>query len=358
MKSAVNFTLRIYIVFVIFVFSTGVILAITPAFIIGDENFPVPDNLSGEVFCHIVSSQFFVFTFGKISVAIVMLLAIDRWYAITRPAKYKASFKRGRVIMYITGVSLFCCGLNWQSLIEKKLVIKGGKPSCVWISLIKSKTTTQIFTVVYVTFTFFVPLSISMITFFHLWRVMRRTRDRFSRSNHTKAFKSLLRMCAITGLFLALCWIPNQFVYVLSKFGITQLDTPLHHATVVLAMFNSCINPWIYGATNRNYRRKFKRILCFWKKAEVGPEETDMTARERGTRSSHDGRITKSEQRQEESRCVDYSAFIREGSHAKDQNLQGESSKDISMAGISGGDAEGQMSKKTSDEDSNKLSTA
>jgi len=126
---------------------------------------------------------------------------------------------------------------------------------------------------------------------------------------------------------------------VLSKFGITQLDTPLHHATVVLAMFNSCINPWIYGATNRNYRRKFKRILCFWKKAEVGPEETDMTARERGTRSSHDGRITKSEQRQEESRCVDYSAFIREGSQAKDQNLQGESSKDISMAGISGGDA-------------------
>ena len=329
-------------IFVVLIFA-GVILAITPAFVIGDENFPVPGNLGGDVFCHILSSQYFVFTFGKISVAIVMLLAIDRWYAITRPVRYKATFKRRKVITYITSVSMVCCALNWQALIEKKLVMKDGTPSCVWITLIENKFLSQIFAVVYVAFTFFIPLSISMITFFHLHRVMRKSRDRLASSNNTKSFKSALRMCAITGLFLALCWIPNQFVYVLSKFNITQLDTPLHHATVVLAMFNSCVNPWIYGATNRNYRKKFTRILCFWKKMEVAAEGTDITGKERASRRSHFGRFSKTDHQQEGARIVDYSVFVRESSQAKPENHREKNSTNISMTGIPHDDDETQI---------------
>ena len=272
-----------------------------------------------------------------------MLLAIDRWYAITRPVKYKATFKRRKVIMYITSVSMVCCALNWQALIEKKLVMIDGTPSCVWITLIENKFLSQIFTVVYVAFTFFIPLSISMITFFHLHRVMRKSRDRLASSNNTKSFKSALRMCAITGLFLALCWIPNQFVYVLSKFNITQLDTPLHHATVVLAMFNSCVNPWIYGATNRNYRKKFTRILCFWKKMEVAAEGTDITGKERASRRSHDGRFSKTDHQQEGARIVDYSVFVRESSQAKPENHREKNSTNISMTGIPHDDDETQI---------------
>jgi len=174
-------------------------------------------------------------------------------------------------------------------------------------------------------------------------QVMRRSRDRLARSNNLKSFKSLLHMCATTGLFLALCWIPNQFVYMLSKFNITQLDTPLHHAIVVLAMFNSCVNPWIYGATNRNYRKKFTRILCFWKKMEVTPEKTDITEKERGTRRSHDGRFSKTEHQPEGSRVVDYSAFAREGSQAKPENYQQEGNGNISMTGIAHDDDESQI---------------
>ena len=272
-----------------------------------------------------------------------MLLAIDRWYAITRPVKYKATFKRRKVVTYITSVSMVCCALNWQALIEKKLVMKEGTPTCVWITLIENKFLAEIFTVVYVAFTFFIPLSISMITFCHLHRVMRKSSDRLASSNNTKSFKSALRMCALTGLFLALCWIPNQFVYVLSKFNITQLDTPLHHATVVLAMFNSCVNPWIYGATNRNYRKKFTRILCFWKKVEVAPEETDVTGKERETRRSQDGRFSMTEHQAEGLRVVDYSAFVRESSQAKPENHHEESNRNISMTGRPHDDDESQI---------------
>ena len=328
----------------VFVFiSTGVVLAITPAFVIGDENFPVPENVAGDFFCHLLSSQYFVFTFSKISVAIVMLLAIDRWYAITRPVKYKATFKRGKVIMYITGVAMVCCALNWQALIAKKLVMKDGITSCVWITLIENKSTSQIYTVVHVAFTFLIPLSISMITFFHLYRVLRSSNYRLTRRSRPKSFNSLLRMCAITGFFLALCWIPNQFVYVLSKFNITHFDTPLHHATVVLAMFNSCVNPWIYGATNRNYRKKFTKILCFWKKVEVAPERAIITAKERGTRIKHDARLSKSEEHPEPS------AFVLERSQAKSENHQ-DRNRGVSVTGILREDKEYHIRDETANE--------
>ena len=272
-----------------------------------------------------------------------MLLAIDRWYAITRPVMYKVTFKRRRVIIFITTVSMVCCALNWQALIEKKLVIEDGTPSCVWITLVENKFFSQIFTAVYVAFTFIIPLFISMITFFHLHRVMRRSRNGLARGKNTKSFKSPLRMCAITGLFLALCWIPNQSVYLLSKFNITQLDTPLHHVTVVLAMFNSCVNPWIYGATNRNYRKKFARILCFWKKIKVTPEQTDINGKERGTRRSHDGRSSKNEHQLDGSNAVYHSTFVSESSQAKLENHQEESDRNISMTGIAHDDDESQI---------------
>ena len=149
------------------------------------------------------------------------------------------------------------------------------------------------------------------------------------------------------GLFLAVCWIPNQFVYLLSKFNITQLDTPLHHATVVLAMFNSCVNPWIYGAANRNYRRKFIKILCFLKKVHVAPEETDITVRERGTRSSRNAvRFGKTEQQTEGSRSMDCSVRVHEASQVKPVYRQVESKK---MVGISKEDTENQLREETVD---------
>ena len=290
-----------------FVFFTGVILAITPAFVIGDINFPVPEHLAGDVFCRIISSQYFVFTFSKISVAIVMLLAIDRWYAITKPFKYKVTFKRWKVVVYITSVSVVCCALNWQALIEKKLKIEGRTTICIRFILIENQFVSQIFTVVHVTFTFLIPVVVAMLTFLHLNRVMRRSQYRHAKGSRPKSLNRVLRMCAITGLLLALCWIPNQFFYVLSKFNITQFDTPLHHATVVLAMLNSCVNPWIYAATNSNYRKRFTRVLCFWKNVGVVSEDADITTKEGVIGRRDDKKFSKKGPHTEASRGVNCS---------------------------------------------------
>ena len=75
--------------------------------------------------------------------------------------------------------------------------------------------------------------------------------------------KALLRMCAVTSITLTLCWFPAQTVYVLSSFDVTQIGSALHNTCGILAMFNSCVNPFIYWITNKEYREGLCKLFVF-----------------------------------------------------------------------------------------------
>lgn len=123
---------------ILVLFFTGICLIITPSFIIGESNFPVPIGLQGEFFCRLVSSHYFLFTLGKISVALVMCLAIDRWFAIYRPLKYQTAFKRMKVFRNIAVIVVICCAMNSRAIFEKRPVVKQkvSKHKCECISFL------------------------------------------------------------------------------------------------------------------------------------------------------------------------------------------------------------------------------
>lgn len=144
------------------------------------------------------------------------------------------------------------------------------------MSLTKGKLAAQVYVITHVTVTFFIPLSISWVTFLQLWLLLRKSTFHTERKSLSRSLIYPLRMGALTALFLGICWTPNQFYFLLSNFDVTQLDTPIHHVTVVLSMFNSCLNPWIYGATNKKYRNEFRKIIFFWKSNQMEQSETDI----------------------------------------------------------------------------------
>ena len=179
--------------------------------------------------------------------------------------------------------SLNCRVLAFKELLNSKtsqifllLSFRSQVTYCKWISLTKGKLAAQIYVIVHVTVTFFIPLTIAWGTFLHLWLMLKKSALNSATKYRARPLMYPLRMCAFTAFFLGICWLPNQFFFLLSKFDVTQLDTPVHHVTVVLSMFNSCMNPWIYGATNKKYRNEFKKILFFWKRNRVEHSETNV----------------------------------------------------------------------------------
>jgi hypothetical protein len=252
-------------------------LVFTPAFIIGDENVPIPSGLAGELYCRLVTSQYFVFTLGKISIAMIMFLAIERWYAVAKPVKYKAVFTRRRILTYMAVICFGCFLLNCRAIFEKVLVTNASRRMCMWVPLTGDKHANRIYVIIHSIITFYIPLAVTMAAFIHLFVIIRKQRSLAVGVRHSAPVVQLVRMCFVTSLVLGLCWLPNQVVFVMIKFGVTKPDTTLHHATIILSMLNSCANPWIYCATSRTYRRGFLGIFCGCRGNSVANDSTEMT---------------------------------------------------------------------------------
>lgn len=236
--------------------TTGIGLIITPAYVIGISNFPIPGGFAGDLFCRIVASYYLVFTLGIVSVYTITCLSLERWFAVAKPLKYRVGFKSYRIYLMVTMVWVISFLFNAPHLFEMEL---GSNGECVWVVLTEGNTRKVVALVEFLG-KFFIPLLITCVSFLSLWRKVRHSPALF-KTRKGKSGVRLLRMCALIAITLALCWFPNQIYYLLFKFDITKMDTPAHQVTVVLCMGNSTLNPFIYCASNSTYRKQFMRFL-------------------------------------------------------------------------------------------------
>ncbi|KAK7792302.1 hypothetical protein R5R35_004875 [Gryllus longicercus] len=73
-------------------------------------------------------------------------------------------------------------------------------------------------------------------------------------------------LVAVVVLFVV-CWAPLLVLNVLRAYGVVPANAPgapKHAATAfhLMAYFNSCINPLVYGFMSRNFRESFRKALC------------------------------------------------------------------------------------------------
>ena len=243
-----------------FLLSTGIFIPLTPGYVISINSYPVPRGLAGELFCRVLRSRHALFTLGKVSILMVMCLAIDRWYCIFRPIMYKRHFTRKRVFLYILAIWLCTSLLQVNKFFEWKL--SGSK--CTNVKEPFGEKGTQAMIVIYTLTGFYFPCLIIWASFAHITLLFKTSPMARCYGERQRAQqRALLRMCAVTSITLTLCWLPSQIIYVLTPFGVTQIGSTLHLAGGIVAMFNSCVNPLIYWMTNRAYR---VRLKCFRKK--------------------------------------------------------------------------------------------
>ena len=248
-----------------FLLSTGIFIPLTPGFVVPIDSFPIQRGLAGELFCRVLVSKHALFTLGKISILKVTCLAIDRWYCIFRPIMYKRYFNRKRVFLYILVIWVSTSLLQIHKFFEWKL--SGSK--CAKVKVPYGQKGTQAMIVIYSLIGFYFPCWITWASFAHITLLFKTSPMARCYGERQRAQqRALLRMCTVTSITLTLCWLPAQTIYVLSPFGVTQIGSTLHRTGIVLAMFNSCVNPLIYWMTNREYRADLLKLFIFVKTVE------------------------------------------------------------------------------------------
>ena len=228
---------------------------VSPTFVLGPENVPVPPGTAGNLFCRIINRGFFVWVFAKFSVSLVTCMAIERWFAIARPIFYKVTFTRRRVYAYIALMFFWNFGWVSQILFEGKMEVIEGTPKCVFKQLIDNKAMAQVLVVMYCALTTFVPMLITLATYVHLrfvvMKQMKFINQTTAQRKRTQLETKLMRMSAVVAMAIGILFLPNQVAYILTKFDVYSYDEPINLQLVVLAMCNSFVNPWIYCFTNR-----------------------------------------------------------------------------------------------------------
>ncbi|XP_063956510.1 galanin receptor 2b-like [Lytechinus pictus] len=124
-------------------------------------------------------------------------------------------------------------------------------------------------------FLYAIPVMTMLITQILSARMLLRQSLRFAATSHSKpsyhlaARRRVLRMMAIVVATFIITIGPNQFVYFCYNLGVMPewfyLGT-LHRFTVVLASFNSCLNPFIYACQNKRFRQGVREI---WTKSDT-----------------------------------------------------------------------------------------
>ena len=253
-------------------FSLGIFLLLTPVYIIGNQPEFDGQNIGSAIFCYTIANQFLVFTFGIVSMYTVTLLAVERWFAVFRPLQYRTQFRPHKVRKYLITVWLSSFAVNSTHIIETKYLFHSEHDyRCVFRG-IAGNDARAVIGVLEMCIKFVVPAVILIVTFTHLYHFMKDSSGFLmtSRRSHV-VITRVTNMAAITSFVMVLCWFPNQLFYLLFKLNVVQLNTAWHRATVILCMFNSCLNPCIFLFSNKLYRKKAKELLpSFFKLVKKG----------------------------------------------------------------------------------------
>ena len=237
---------------------------LTPGFIFEDIP-PAPEGrISGEIFCRLISSHFLTFWSATTSIYITVALATERWYAVTKPLQYRARFHRKRLLYEI--ITIWALSLLANSLLPFEVKYSPEKSSAskrceiAKIPLV-APAIHKFLGIAQFGFKFVIPFAINCNLYTRVLNATDKSRV-LSRRMGQGMRNNISRMAAVSTLVIALCWLPNQIYYLCFAFDLVRLNTPAHFATIVIALINPFLNPFIFAFHSVQYRLGFKNLFC------------------------------------------------------------------------------------------------
>ena len=224
-----------------------------------------PRGLVEEILCKTITSDTFTWVGGVASAISLVVMAYERFAAITAQLGRPASFTNRKlkiVVVFcwtaamIFNVPLFCvrrlnsergfCESHWPSV---KLALSY---NFAWLLLIG-----------------IVPFS--LMTFFY-GKVVKQLRREVVPRQHLsvsvmKSRKKVVKMLMTVTAIYGICWIPNLILFVVWYFALeAHAMYTINKVFLVLILVNSCANPIVYALQSRLFRKHMVNILCLYKR--------------------------------------------------------------------------------------------
>ena len=239
---------------------TAICLFTNPVFVLGDA-FPYAENhLLGKISCLVIWSRVFLFQLAIFSAYICLALATERWYAVVKPMKYQSTFNKKNTLLYIASSWVWSLILFTSGFFQVGYVASNPpNRRCMWRDDWAEPSTKRSLAVIQVLFRMTFPCFTMLALYAHML-YKTRTPSVASVESRAKMRGKITRMIAATCLMLIIFLAPSQINHALAMTGNSRLDTKLHHVLSLLVFMSSCVNPFIYGLSNKSYQHGFRRF--------------------------------------------------------------------------------------------------
>lgn len=229
----------------------------------------IPSNhIAAEFFCRLYASLMFFWICVTTSVYHLVLVTLERFFAIVYPLRYPNYFTKSRARRIVA--------LTWTVSVLQELF-------ALWINSYNSETKVcdynyphkgaEIFNGVFIFFvSYFLPLVIMIWSYYLIMRNLKKSAGAMIREQSggenayslLRARKRVIHVLLLVVMAFVILWSPNQLVYLFQNFGIylVPIDSPWYKLTRVMALANSVVNPFIYAFKYRQFRKGFRVVIC------------------------------------------------------------------------------------------------
>ena len=217
----------------------------------------------GETFCRF--HGFGVITFGLVSLHTMGIIAVNRYFCVVKPEKYVVLFKKRRTLMYIGVVWCVAVIGSVPPFLFKQggYEFQPGKAMCLYTFHTKIAYTVFI-ECVYIG----APLTIITICYSKVFYTVSRSNRVFSQENNPQMLRANVEEAKVTKTLAAVmvgfacCWLPVCVIdYIDAASGEPTLPRQACLTYGFLVYLSGTINPFIYGVTNKQFRREYKAML-------------------------------------------------------------------------------------------------
>ena len=215
---------------------------------------------------------------GYITIALVVasihtlvLMAVNRYYRIVKPAKYQRYFtkKKTLIMILVSWFSSFCAPLP-HVLSGIKIVFHPAKFFCYFV--IEKRAFLHYGSPLYIG----VPTCVVIYCYLRIFSTVRNHNRNLHPPNNLISSVNVedvkvARTIFLVVVFFNLCWIPILTVNVLDDvFQRWIFPTEVYILNSFLGTLSSAVNPLLYGVMNKSFRTNYLKLLrCTYCRSQV-----------------------------------------------------------------------------------------
>ena len=206
------------------------------------------------------------YSLAKISIYTMVLMAINRYYKIVKPAKYQAIFKKRFIVI--------TASLGWVIFTTYSIIaafVLGFSAKDVQgfaLCLIQYHE----YAISILTLLMYLPYFPIVVCYWKIYRAVKVHSANVSwQSTKVEDIKISKTLFATVVGFVGLL-MPSNCIYLYSLKSTPPRELALFGT--MLVFLTSCVNPFIYGFMNRAFRKEFKKFLTMKKTLSVEAESS------------------------------------------------------------------------------------